>query len=127
MRFSLLIVDDSKLARLSVVRALRILAADYTTLEAADAEEALALARKSPVDIALLDYNMPGRNGLEVATELRALHPAMPLAIISANTQTEIVDGAHALGAAFLPKPLKEAALNAFLVDAASRLGAARQ
>ena len=42
-------------------------------------------------DIALLDFNMPGRDGLALAAELRALKPDMPLALISANTQHEIV------------------------------------
>jgi FixJ family two-component response regulator len=46
----------------------------------------------------------------------------MPLAVISANTQVEIVERAHALGAAFLPKPLTERALADFLSATLLRL-----
>jgi FixJ family two-component response regulator len=49
----------------------------------------------------------------------------MPVAVISANIQVEIVNRASDAGAAFLPKPLTEQALAAFLSDAEQRLAAA--
>ena len=39
----------------------------------------------------------------------------MPIAIISANHQQEVIDRAAALGATFLPKPLSEESLLGFL------------
>ena len=92
-------------------------------LEAANAGEAADLARYA--DIALLDFNMPGVDGLAYAAELRQLRPAMPLAIISANNQREIVDRTRAIGASFLPKPLTEDALRNFLDDAVQQMRAA--
>jgi CheY-like chemotaxis protein len=115
MSLKVLIVDDSKLARMSVAKLLTALHPDWTRLEAKDADEALMLTRSGGVDLALMDFNMPGRDGLELAAELRALNPAMPLAIISANHQQEVVNRARAVGAAFLPKPLTETALRDFL------------
>jgi hypothetical protein len=50
----------------------------------------------------------------------------MPLALISANTQHEILSRAKQIGAAFLPKPLTQECLSDFLSDAEHRLGAAR-
>jgi Response regulator containing CheY-like receiver domain and AraC-type DNA-binding domain len=41
--------------------------------------------------MALIDFNMPGRDGLQLAADLRVVHPGMPLAVVSANHQDEIV------------------------------------
>jgi DNA-binding NarL/FixJ family response regulator len=65
---------------------------------------------------------MPGPDGLALAAELHALYPAMPIAIISANSQDEIVARATAIGAAFLPKPLTQQALASFLSAVEARL-----
>jgi CheY-like chemotaxis protein len=122
MAYRVLIVDDSKLARMSVAKALVALHPEWTRLEATNADEAIVLIKQEPADIALLDFNMPGRDGLSLAAELRELDPAMPLALISANVQQEIVTKAGQVGARFLPKPLTEQALAAFLTDAIQRL-----
>jgi DNA-binding NarL/FixJ family response regulator len=121
-----LIVDDSKLARMAVARTLSGLRPEWTRVEATNADEALALARQDNFDIALLDFNMPGRDGLDLAGELRALAPGMALAVISANLQTEIVTRAGQVGAEFLPKPLTEEAMRAFISQAETRLGEPR-
>jgi CheY-like chemotaxis protein len=117
---TVLIVDDSKLARMSVAKALGALHPDWKRVEASNADEAMAAVAAGGIDIVLLDFNMPGRDGLEVAGELRAQHPDMPVALISANTQIEILDRAAAVGAVFLAKPLSEAALAGFLKAATS-------
>jgi len=122
MSYKLLIVDDSKLARMSAAKALSVLYPDWTRLEAANADEALSLARETAFDVALLDFNMPGRDGLQLASDLLELRPATPLAVVSANHQEEIVERARRIGAVFLSKPLKEQALSAFLQDAVRRL-----
>ena len=127
MTYKLLIVDDSKLARMSVAKAMKALYPDWTRVEAANAEEALALSGDGAFDIALLDFNMPGRDGLELAGDLRQAHPKMPIAIISANHQDEIVARAKAIGATFLPKPLTETALSGFLLNALTEIGSARR
>jgi CheY-like chemotaxis protein len=122
MSYRVLVVDDSKLARMAVARSLGALQPDWIRLEAANAGEAADLARDA--DIALLDFNMPGVDGLAFAAELRQLRPAMPLAIISANNQRQIVDRAQAIGATFLPKPLTEDALRNFLDHAVQQIKA---
>ncbi|ESZ14960.1 hypothetical protein X735_15295 [Mesorhizobium sp. L2C085B000] len=112
---NVLIVDDSKLARMALVK---ILAKNYPTWvrkEAGNADEALQLASEFAADIVLMDYNMPGRDGLALAADFRAQDPSMRLALISANQQHEIVEGAKALGASFLTKPVNCPDLVAFL------------
>lgn len=118
MPFQVLIVDDSKLARMAIAKVMSNLYPDWTRVEAPNADDAIALARQQHFDIALLDFNMPGRDGLELAAELRDLAPGIALAIISANHQAEIVNQAHDVGAIFLSKPLTEQALGQFLTQA---------
>ena len=123
MSYKVLIVDDSKLARMAVSRVLNALYPDWARIEAASSDEALRSIEQAHPDIALLDFNMPGRNGLELASDLRQSNPRMPVAVISANRQQEILSRATAMGAAFLPKPLTEDALAAFLKSAVAALG----
>jgi CheY-like chemotaxis protein len=124
MKYRVLVVDDSKLARMAVAKALNALHADWSRLEAANADEALDLAKTDSFDLAILDFNMPGRDGLVLAAELLALKPGMPLAVISANHQVEVVTRAREVGATFLQKPPTEKALAEFLADATKRLAA---
>ena len=57
------------------------------------------LAGTDSFDLAILDFNMPGRDGLQLAAELLALKPSLPLAVISANHQVEVVTKAREVGA----------------------------
>src|SRR3954469_8778623 len=122
MTYKLLIVDDSKLARMSAAKALSGLYPDWSRVEATNAEEALSLSRTNSFDVALIDFNMPGRDGLELAEELRVAKPSMPIAVISANHQDEIVARTKGIGASFLPKPLTQQALGEFLEGAVRQL-----
>ena len=120
----ILVVDDSKLARMAMAKALAALRPDWTRIEAGNADEAIAQVKAARPDIAVFDYNMPGRDGLALATEVSALRPGIPIAIISANHQQEVVDRAEAIGATFLSKPLTEPALGDFLAVAERRMKA---
>jgi len=116
-----LIVDDSKLARMAVIKALDALHPDWLRVEASNAEEALEHIGQGAVDIVVLDFNMPGKDGLAIAEELRQTHPRISVAVISANHQLGIVNRARASGATFLPKPLTAQALGDFLDSAVKR------
>ncbi len=122
MATTVLIVDDSKLARIVAGKALRSLQPEWERLEAGNADEAMVLFDSQRVDVALLDYNMPGRNGLELAAELRARFPGMPMALLTANVQDEIIARARASNIAFVAKPVTEEGLRGFLSGAALRL-----
>ena len=74
------------------------------------------------VEIALVDFNMPDTDGLELVSRIRAIQPNMPVAVVSANIQDEIIARARELNAAFIAKPLTDEALGAFLSGAALRL-----
>ena len=122
MGYKILIVDDSKLARMAVIKALNALHPDWIRVEVSSADEALRSVEQTAPDIALLDFNMPGRSGLDLAAEIRKLKPRMQVAVISANHQQEVIDRAHALGTSFLAKPITEETLRPFLEDAVRQL-----
>jgi CheY-like chemotaxis protein len=122
MQPRVLIVDDSKLARMVMASALRRIRPEWSWLETTSAEEALAKVSGGVVDIALIDFNMPGVDGLELVARIRKSHPAMPVAVVSANVQDEIIGRTRELDAGFIAKPLTDEALAAFLSGAALRL-----
>lgn len=121
MTRKVLIVDDSKLARMSVAKVLKALHPDWVTVEAGDATQALAAVNQESPDFVLLDYNMPGKDGLTLAAELREQTPHIRIAVISANHQVEVIERARASGAAFIRKPLTETALADFLNGASGQ------
>lgn len=122
MTMTALIVDDSKLARIVSGKALAELQPKWQRIEASSAAEALATIAERPVDLALIDFNMPDKDGLQLAAELRDLHPLMPIAIITANVQDEVIARARAVNATFVPKPVTADGLRGFISGAALRL-----
>lgn len=117
MAYTVLIVDDSKLARMSVAKVLGTLHPDWKRIEAVNAAEALEQTRALSPQVVLVDFNMPGKDGVTLAAELRALDPKISVAVISANRQTEVIKRTEAAGATFLPKPVTESALADFLAS----------
>lgn len=115
MTHKVLIVDDSKLARMAVAKTLTALHPEWLQVEAANADEALAQIKEHAPDFALVDFNMPGKDGLILAAELRQSSPSIKVAVLSANRQSEVITRTHAAGATFLAKPLSEKALGDFL------------
>jgi DNA-binding NarL/FixJ family response regulator len=80
----LLVVDDHPAVR----RGLSELLADQPDFRvigaAGSAEEALAIAQREPLDVVVVDYQLPGRNGLWVSRKLKRLEMAPRVLIYSA-------------------------------------------
>lgn len=114
MSRKVLIVDDSKLARMAVSKLLHEIHADWLSMEASNADEALKFVKESSPDFAFLDFNMPGKDGITFAAELRDLNAHISVAVVSANRQIEVINRAKEAGATFLPKPLTDQALRDF-------------
>jgi|SRR6476659_6942813 CheY-like chemotaxis protein len=117
-----LIVDDSKLARIVLGKTISALKPDWARVEAANADEAVAALDRETIDAAILDFNMPGRNGLELAEYIRSRFPQMPIAIATANVQDEVIARARASNATFIGKPVTEDGLRGFISGAELRL-----
>ena len=127
MNHRVLIVDDSKLARMVMANAFRRIRPDWLLTEATNADEALNAIATGTVEIALIDFNMPGLDGLELVSRIRQRQPNLPIALVSANLQDEIIARARELNASFVAKPVTDEALGAFLSGAALRLRKAAQ
>jgi CheY-like chemotaxis protein len=63
MVLKVLVVDDSKLARMAVAKVLGRLHPDWIRVEAANADEAIAALEEQKPDLAVLDFNMPAGMG----------------------------------------------------------------
>lgn len=126
MPVTVLIVDDSKLARIVASKALAELQPDWHKLEAGSGAQALDILGREGADIALIDFNMSEQDGLELAAEVRAHYAEMPIAIITANIQDEIIARAREIGAAFIAKPITSEGLAGFLSGAALKLRTGR-
>lgn len=125
MTITVMIVDDSKLARIVVGKAVAALQPDWERVEAGTADDALKVLEDRAVDVVVLDYNMPGRSGLDLAEELRVRFPTMPIALATANVQDEIIARARAARVSFVPKPVNEETLRGFISGAALQLRSA--
>lgn len=68
--------------------------------EAADAKAGLNAVLREPWDLALLDINMPGRNGLELISEIKRAKPALPVLVMSNHAEKDYALRALKSGAA---------------------------
>src|SRR5947207_9301043 len=81
MCMNLLYVDD-KQERLEVMKA-RLERLGYEVEIAPSGASALKIFKEVPIDLAIVDYYMPGMNGDLVAMEMKRLRPFVPIIIFS--------------------------------------------
>ncbi len=113
--FSVLVVDDSRTLRKILIRELNSLGF-HNILEAADGLEAIEVVRTKPVDLMLLDMEMPELDGLGVLGQLKAddTYKALPIIVISGADQFEKTIKCIEMGAEdYLPKPFDPILLRA--------------
>lgn len=115
---TVLVVEDEDAVRRVVRKVLERLG--HKVLTAADGDEALALVDASgePIDLLVTDLVMPGRSGREVAAELCAAQPGLPVLFMSGYTTEAAGDlGLLDEGRAFLQKPFSVEALSGIVRD----------
>jgi len=102
---AILVVDDDEVFRSRVLRALA--SRGFTALGAADHGSALEVARSGAPDRALVDLRLPGRSGLEVVRDLRALRPKMSIVVLTGYGSIPTAIESLRLGAMnYLSKPV---------------------
>lgn len=59
-------------------------------------------------DVVLVDFNMPGMNGIEVLRQIKSVAPTTPVIMVTGVTGVKLAEDAFHLGAfAYLPKPFQ--------------------
>jgi len=88
----ILVVDDHALVREGLRQVLKGLDEQVEVLDAADCARAFELASTHPdLDLVLLDYQLPGMNGLQALTLFGKNHPELPVVMISGSVNPRIV------------------------------------
>ncbi len=101
----ILIVDDEPIVRESIRDWLKD--AGYKVATAESGEEALELIQKQDFSLIVLDVRLPGKTGIIVLKEIKALKPQIKSIVITAYPSTELADEAKKLGVVdYLIKPI---------------------
>ena len=100
-----LVVDDEPIVRESIRDWLKD--AGYQVVTAETGEAALELVKKQDFSVVILDVRLPGRTGISILREVKALKPQLKSIIITAYPATELAEEAKELGAIdYLIKPI---------------------
>lgn len=83
-RLTVLVVDDEHPV---LITAAAVLSEDFRVLTAADAAEALKQMERHSVDVLCTDFNMPGRNGIQLLREAMARQPHMSGVLVTGHAE----------------------------------------
>ena len=116
----IVVADDHPLFRAALRSAVEKAAPGAVIAECASLAEVLATLGDGATDLVLLDLKLSDSEGMGGLTRIRADHPAVPVAVVSASEEPPTVRRALTLGAAgFIPKsaalPVMVEAINAIL------------
>jgi len=110
----ILIADDERSIRLALEAGLTV--SGFSVKCVRTGGEAVSATRQEAYDAVICDIFMPDGDGLSVVRELRAVSPALPIILITAQGSLELAVSAKAEGASdFLAKPFEVEALAALL------------
>jgi signal transduction histidine kinase len=96
----LLLVDDDELDRMAVRRVLRGLRMEVVVDERGSRDEALQALASTTFDCVLLDYQLPGSNGLETLAAIRAAGIRVPVVALTGQGDEELAVSLMKAGAA---------------------------
>ncbi len=105
MRHSILIVDDN--ADACALAAKMLWSYEYQADIALDAFTALDLVKKNPYALAIIDYQMPDMNGVELFRQIQKLRPEIKGVFLTGYTTIDVIYPAIEAGIVqVLPKPV---------------------
>ena len=103
----ILIVDDERMVREETAEVVEHVRPEAEILQASNYIEALALAEEKRIDIALLDIEMPGMNGLELSRKLKEICPDTNMIFVTAYREYA-ADAFLLYPTGYLLKPLQK-------------------
>jgi CheY-like chemotaxis protein len=110
----LLLIDDDPACRTALECLLRKLG--HTVESAENGTAGLARLRQTPVDLVMTDLNMPGLTGWAVAQIVKAMHPRLPVVLVTGDAQAIVLEQPErAWVDAILAKPCGATALQAVI------------
>ncbi len=86
-----LLADDHGMVRAGLRSLIEETGDMEVTAEAADGHQAISLALKLPVDVAVVDISMPGMDGLEVISQLQTQRPELPVLVLTMHEEEQYV------------------------------------
>jgi DNA-binding NarL/FixJ family response regulator len=98
MRTRFLIVDDNDLVRQSLRTVLQANPEWEIAGEASNGQDALEIFKASHPNLVILDFQMPGMNGIETARRILEIAPAMPIVLFTQHASAELEKHARAAG-----------------------------
>ena len=98
METRILIVDDSPLVRQRLRDLLQQHPHWRVCGEAANGQDAIARAAELSPDIILLDFLMPGMNGMQAAREIGKMIPDVPILMFTTHLSRQLVEEARNVG-----------------------------
>ncbi len=114
MGIRVIVVDDSSVMRSIIVKTLRLsgLAVDEI-YQAGDGREALSMLAQYPVDLALIDINMPVMNGEELLAAIRGSRvlKGLKVVVVSSDHTDARMERLQGQGVPIVHKPFNPAAL----------------
>jgi DNA-binding NarL/FixJ family response regulator len=90
MRTRFLIVDDSILVRQSLRTVLQANPEWEVSAEASNGSDAVERFKESQPDVVILDFQMPGINGIESARRMMEIAPAVPIVLFTQHASAEL-------------------------------------
>ena len=97
MALRILVAEDSPVVQRSI-RELLEYAHVLSLVEAADGAEAVRMAVQSQPDVAILDYSMPGMNGITAARRIRMQCPDLPVVLLTTVAEEYLIAAAFNAG-----------------------------
>lgn len=102
-----LVVDDSKLARLTLIKTLKEYEPSAEILEAENGAIAVEVFKTENPRVVFLDLTMPVMDGFEALERMMLINPKAQVVVVSADIQTQAQERVLALGAKLMvPKPI---------------------
>lgn len=101
-KITILLVDDNEKFLNSMAQRAKL--RDYNVVKATNGEQALEIASKQTIHVAVVDQQMPGMEGLVVITKLKAIAPDIKTLLLTGHGDDKLKEATQALNSAYFDK-----------------------